>query len=140
MSKCGVVLGTRTSLPEGDDSSFQPAPYQSQSVQRFVPILTALIQAENLQRTCLSRALNMVPFGSQLKEIGKTWLSAMRSSVPFPAYIGRPDNRRQPYTGQIEARNFEKLGCDGFILTVRIQNLEDYYQIGKDHRTSNQVE
>jgi len=96
-----------------------------------VPKSTAKTLAGNLARRYLSRSLDMVPFGSQVKEIGQTWISAIRSSVSFPAYIGRSDNLEQPYTEQIKARNFEIPGCGGFLLTGRAENLEDYYEIDK---------
>jgi spore maturation protein CgeB len=96
-----------------------------------VPKSTAKTWAGNLARRYLSRSFDMVPFGSQVKEIGKTWLAAIRSSMSFPAYIGRPDNFEQPYTEQIKARNFEIPGCGGFLLTGRAENLEDYYEIDK---------
>lgn len=96
-----------------------------------VPTSTVKTWAGDLTRRCLSHSLEMVPFGSQVKKIGKTWLSAVRPSESFPTGLRRPYSLRRQYTEQIKARNFEIPGCGGFLLTGRAENLEDYYEIGK---------
>jgi len=91
------------------------------------PILTSEARPSDLVRRWLSRSLNTVPFGSQLKTMGKSWLSAIRDFAPTMKTADR-----SKYPDQIKARNFEIPGCGGFLLTGRAEDLENYYEVGKD--------
>lgn len=68
----------------------------------------------------LSRFLSNIPFGMSIKRKGTQWLSTIRSLSKFQ------------YQGQIKGRNFEVPGCGGFLLSERVEGLEDYYNIGKE--------
>jgi len=52
--------------------------------------------------------------------LGRHWISNLRSFI----------NRRR--RKQIKGRNFEIPGCKGFLITDSADNLEDYYQDGKE--------
>ena len=79
-----------------------------------------------MARRLLSHSLNFVPFGSQLKTMGKRWLATVEN-IP-----DRSNADGAPYPDQIKARNFEIPGCGGFLLTGRADNLDDYYEVGKE--------
>jgi len=91
------------------------------------PISTPEARARNVARRLLSCSLNIVPFGSQLKTMGKRWLSAIRhpTSAVKTADLSK-------YPDQIKARNFEIPGCGGFLLTGLAEDLGNYYEVGKE--------
>ncbi len=89
------------------------------------PISAAKTKAKDFGRRWLSRPLDMVPFGSQVKAMSKAWL------IADPTVGGRSDKLGRQYPEQIKARNFEIPGCAGFLLTGKAENLEDYYEVGK---------
>lgn len=95
------------------------------------PITSSNVRATNVARTLLSRSLNVVPFGAQLKSWGKSWLSAIRRPVPTSQAPSRFSASKQ-YPDQIKGRNFEIPGCGGFLLTGWAENLDEYYEIGKE--------
>lgn len=73
----------------------------------------------------VSRALRVIPFGNELKRAGKSILTKIRHS----------DKSAQGSSfvlEQIKGRNFEVPGCGGFLLSSPADNLEEYYQSGKE--------
>lgn len=76
--------------------------------------------------------LNTVPFGLRLKLMGKRWLSRLPETRPHAAIQLGQDAGRKKYADQIKGRNFEIPGCGGFILTGHAEELESYYDIGKE--------
>jgi spore maturation protein CgeB len=83
-------------------------------------------------RNRVSRALDHVPFGAQVKVWGKALWRPSTLSEADPAgttVLDRPDCT---YAEQIKGRNFEIPGCGGFQLTGNADNLEQYYQDGSE--------
>lgn len=80
----------------------------------------------------LSRCLDRVPFGSGLKSIGRQCLSKANSRNIKARKIRQSDSGCRNSSDQIKGRNFEVPGCGGFILTGRADNLDEYYEIGKE--------
>ncbi len=72
------------------------------------------------------RTLDHVPFGGQVKKLGAALLALApaKSSVESVNAIN--------YFEQIKGRNFEVPGCGGFMLTGKADDLENYYQFGKE--------
>ncbi len=93
------------------------------------PITTTKGHPGTIVRKWLSRCLDVVPFGSQVKMVGRKWIPVMRHSTSVAAASLRSNTIEQQYDEQIKARNFEIPGCGGFLLTGRADNLEDYYDI-----------
>lgn len=100
------------------------------NASRFISTPNA--RARNVTCRWLSRSLNIVPFGSQLKTRGKRWLSMMKFSVSTAKNLTHSNVSSHQYPDQIKARNFEVPGCGGFLLTGQAENLGDYYEIGKE--------
>lgn len=71
-----------------------------------------------------------------LKAMGSIFLS--RSSdrsfrINNPRYwLGNLKAIASVFRKQIKARNFEVLGCKGFLLTEYVEHLEEYYKIGRE--------
>lgn len=82
-------------------------------------------------RAWLSRSLDSIPLGSRVKAMRKALFPGRRASAPAPAAEMVQTLGPQP-TDQIKARNFEIPGCGGFLLTGKAENLEEYYEIGKE--------
>ena len=80
----------------------------------------------------LSRYLDLVPFGSGIKSIGRQCLSKMNSWNNKTNKRKPSDDRCQNSLDQIKGRNFEVPGCGGFIMTGKADNLDEYYEIGKE--------
>ncbi|MGH9424683.1 MAG: CgeB family protein, partial [Terriglobia bacterium] len=97
-----------------------------------VPISTPRLRARDTARRWLSRFLNVVPFGSQLKTTGKHWLSAMGNSVLPAKTRDSLKLASSQYVDQIKGRNFEIPGCGGFLIAGRAEDLENYYEIDKE--------
>jgi spore maturation protein CgeB len=95
------------------------------------PSLTPISREKNMARRLPSHSLNFVPFGSQLKTMGKRWLST-RHSATVEYTPDRSNADGALYPDQIKGRNFEIPGCGGFLLTGRADNLDDYYEVGKE--------
>lgn len=83
-------------------------------------------------RSRLSRSLDMVPFGSQVKAMGKDWFSGLRRPLIVPDESEPADMPDVQYSDQIKGRNFEVPGCGGFLLTGMAENLGEYFEIGKE--------
>lgn len=83
-------------------------------------------------RRFAGEACDVIPFGSKIKAMGK-WglskLSKVKLGTEDPSQDGRDGKQ---YSEQIKGRNFEVPGCGGFMLTGRADNLEDYYEVGKE--------
>ncbi len=71
----------------------------------------------------ISKSLNTMPFGSGIKSVGKRCLSALNKTT---------EADRIQLADQIKGRNFEVPGCGGFTLTGSAENLEEYYEPGRD--------
>jgi spore maturation protein CgeB len=93
------------------------------------PSTTTKERSRAMVRNSLSHCLDAVPFGSQVKMVGKKWISAMRRSTSITTSSIRSNSIGQQYAEQIKARNFEVPGCGGFLLTGTAEDLEDYYDI-----------
>lgn len=86
----------------------------------------------NLALKLLSRYFDLIPLGSGMKRIGKQYLSKM-NNCNIKANRRRPSgNKYQNILDQIKGRNFEVPGCGGFIMTGKADNLDEYYEIGKE--------
>lgn len=96
------------------------------------PIPTPKVRVMNVAQRLLSRSLDVVPFGSQLKTMGKRWTSTIKCSTPIAETTDHSNAGSGQYADQIKARNFEVPGCGGFLLTGRAEDLENYYKIDKE--------
>jgi spore maturation protein CgeB len=70
-----------------------------------------------------SRSMNAIPLVPGVKRTVKSWLGMNGPALP---------TQNLTYSQQIKGRNFEVPGCGGALLTGRADNLEDYYEIGKE--------
>ncbi len=95
-----------------------------------VPLSAPRYQLRSTARSLISRSLDLIPFGPRIKVEGKAWLSRRRTATIRKS--SSPAGSRQKYLDQIKGRNFEVPGCGGFLLTGRVEGLEDYYEIGKE--------
>jgi spore maturation protein CgeB len=76
----------------------------------------------------VGRVLKGVPGGSLARGVGKRLLSAGKRKVGnLNASTGETS-----VTDQIKGRNFEVPGCGGFLLTGKADNLEQYYEPGRE--------
>lgn len=90
------------------------------------------VPAMPTMRTRVSRALDMLPFGAQVKAVGKAWLKESGGIVSVSESSGAIETGGLSYSEQIKGRNFEVPGCGGFLLTGRAENLDQYYENGKE--------
>ena len=90
-----------------------------------LPVTAEARNSRSNSRRIMARALDWLPFGRQMKAVGKACLSAMHGRTTAHT-LG------MTYADQIKGRNFEVPGCGGFLLTGRADNLDDYYDIGKE--------
>jgi spore maturation protein CgeB len=90
------------------------------------PAAPAQAAHRGFARRCLSRSLRAVPFGPEIRRLGKRWLSSptTASSSHSMGSNGFPK--------QIKGRNFEVPGCGGFLLAEAVQHLDKYYDAGKE--------
>jgi spore maturation protein CgeB len=77
----------------------------------------------------VAHAFDGVPFGKQLKAVGKACLAEIYGRRLDPVVT---DSSGASYAEQIKGRNFEIPGCGGFLLTGSADNLEEYYQDGRE--------
>jgi spore maturation protein CgeB len=97
-----------------------------------LPVIPPAARPSDAVRSRLSRSLDMLPFGSQMKAMGKDWFSGLRGSRIIPAESEPADMPDVQYSDQIKGRNFEVPGCGGFLLTGMAENLGEYFEIGKE--------
>ena len=72
-----------------------------------------------------AEALDTIPLGSSIKKVGRNVLALHHNR--------RTElNDETKYFEQIKGRNFEVPGCGGFLLTGNVEDLESYYEIGKE--------
>ncbi len=73
-----------------------------------------------------SRSLNVLPLVPELKRMVKSALGmSVEQHPPAPGHA-------VSYSQQIKGRNFEVPGCGGALLTGRADNLDDYYEVGRE--------
>jgi spore maturation protein CgeB len=83
-------------------------------------------------RRRVAKVLDRVPFGGQVKAWGKALsrpTTTSEADLSETAVLDRPGGI---YSEQIKGRNFEIPGCGGFLLTGSADNLEEYYQDGRE--------
>ena len=80
-------------------------------------------------RRRVGRVLDTVPFGTHVKTIGRALLKPKESDQTQTATLSVSGRN---YADQIKGRNFEIPGCGGFLLTGSADNLEQYYQDGRE--------
>jgi spore maturation protein CgeB len=80
----------------------------------------------------IARSLDFVPFGSRIRTLGAHCILAMKSREVKTKNAGRTNDTCQNNSDQIKGRNFEIPGCGGFTLTGKADNLDEYYEIGKE--------
>ena len=95
-------------------------------------VIAPTVGMSDTVRSRLSRSLDMVPFGTQMKAVGKGWLSGLCGSLTASADPEPTETPDVHYSDQIKGRNFEVPGCGGFLLTGMAENLGQYYEIGKE--------
>ena len=96
------------------------------------PVSHPAVRRRSHARRWLSRCLDVVPFGAELKATGKLWLSKVQPGNGVAIAPIEPDLTNLSYPQQIKGRNFEVPGCGGFLLTERAEELEQHYEIGKE--------
>jgi len=76
---------------------------------------------------------------SKAQSMGKVrrWLSRVVKGMPFASqllleFLSNSNTNNIQYPEQIKARNFEVPGCGGFLFTGVAEDLENYYEIGKE--------
>jgi spore maturation protein CgeB len=78
-------------------------------------------------------ALGHLPGGAGIKMLGRRVLAAAaktrRGAGPVPSGVS-PREAARP--GQIKGRNFEVPGCAGFLLSETVEDLEHYYEPGRE--------
>jgi len=97
-----------------------------------MPVLSSSVKTGSKGQGLVARALDCVPFGGQVKAMGKAYLSSMRGRGVDPVASDCSEAAGVDYADQIKGRNFEVPGCGGFLLTGRADNLDEYYEIGKE--------
>ena len=83
-------------------------------------------------RRRVAKILDRVPFGGQVKAWGKALsrpTTTSEADLSETAVLDRPGGI---YSEQIKGRNFEIPGCGGFLLTGSADNLEQYYEDGRE--------
>jgi spore maturation protein CgeB len=104
----------------------------SKPTDTSLPVIVPTVRPINIVRSQLSRSLDMVPFGTHVKAMGKSWLSGRCGPLTAPPDSEPTETPDVHYDDQIKGRNFEVPGCGGFLLTGMAENLGQYYEIGKE--------
>jgi spore maturation protein CgeB len=104
----------------------------SKPTDASLPVTPPTVFSSDTVRSRLSRTLDVVPFGSQVKAMGKGWLSGLCGPLSVSAESEPTEAPDVHYGDQIKGRNFEVPGCGGFLLTGMAENLGQYYAIGKE--------
>ena len=68
--------------------------------------------------------LDHVPFGPSVKRLGRKVFESHQKA--------QPDDNGVKQFEQIKGRNFEVPGCGGFVLTGNVEDLDNYYESGKE--------
>ena len=97
-----------------------------------LPVIGPTVSMSNTVRSRLSRSLDMIPFGAQVKAVGKGWLTGLCGSRTASVDSEPAETPDVHYSDQIKGRNFEVPGCGGFLLTGMAENLGQYYEVGKE--------
>lgn len=97
-----------------------------------VPVTGLAVASGSTMRARISRSLDRIPFGSHVKALGKTLCQSSGSVVSVSDDSVACQNAHASYSEQIKGRNFEVPGCGGFMLTERADNLDQYYENGKE--------
>lgn len=95
-----------------------------------VPIESSITRMRKTLSGWVSESLDIVPFGSMFKRAGRKCHSELSKFIA--GNKSRSGISDMKFLDQIKARNFEIPGCGGFLLTGRAENLESYYEIGKE--------
>lgn len=104
----------------------------SKPTDASLPVIPPTVCPSDTVRSRLSRSLDVVPFGSQVKLMRKSWFSGLCGPLTASPESEPTENPDVYYSDQIKGRNFEVPGCGGFLLTGMAENLGQYYEIGKE--------
>lgn len=80
-------------------------------------------------RRMVSRSLNALPFGPEVKSLVK---QVKDRQHPLAPHQTAGEKNSTQYAAQIKGRNFEVPCCGGFMLTGSAENLDDYYEAGTE--------
>lgn len=83
-------------------------------------------------RSRISRGLDTLPFGSHIKALARAWRLTPGHVASIRERAPADDTNEACYSEQIKGRNFEVPGCGGFVMTGRADNLDQYYEHGKE--------
>ena len=83
-------------------------------------------------RCRVSAAIGALPGGAGIKSFARRALAAARASTPGAPGPRSAPPRPTPYPSQMKGRNFEVPGCGGFLLTDAAEDLQDYYEAGRE--------
>jgi spore maturation protein CgeB len=86
----------------------------------------------NLTKRFISRCLDFIPYGDQLKVKGSELYDKFQNFISVDSVSEQPKSNSQQNYEQIKGRNFEVPGCGGFLLTGKAENLNEYYRIGQE--------
>ena len=97
-------------------------------------IPTATTRTKRAVQKKLSRCIDAIPLGPAAKSMvrklrSRKWHS---ESIPDASAPSEAETRKLRYYDQIKGRNFEVPGCGGFLLTGKAEDLEIYYEEGKE--------
>jgi spore maturation protein CgeB len=90
------------------------------------------VQKRGETRGWLSRSFDFILGGTHLQKAGKKCVSRLRLPEFMREYSINSNDDTMLYKQQIKGRNFEVPGCGGFLLTEQVEDLESYYEIGKE--------
>jgi spore maturation protein CgeB len=95
------------------------------------PILPLGKRVKRLLRRSAQWVLARVPLGHQLQPAGlRAFGLARDTTLGLAARMGHEP--RPKFIEQIKGRNFEVPGCGGFLLSGRAENIEQFYEDGKE--------
>jgi spore maturation protein CgeB len=104
----------------------------SMPTEASLPVVAPTVRLRDTVGSRLSRFLDIVPFGSRVKAMGKGSFPGLCGSFAASADSEPTESPDVHYSDQIKGRNFEVPGCGGFLLTGMAENLGQYYEIGKE--------
>ena len=96
-----------------------------------MPVMASAAASAGTMRGRISRRLDRLPLGSHVKAVAKILCgrSGMGSETEESPTAAGCD---AAYVEQIKGRNFEVPGCGGFMLTEGADDLDRYYENGKE--------